>query len=270
MLTIRRRQAHNARGFPGVILRLDRGNVLCSGLKFALFAPSYLDLVNERAGVFLAGVTGTQFLSAGSGASATRTTTLGMAFDLNGGIRVEYSYLPAINPPFSVYAFADFGTGTMCSMGGSGTGRGWCVAMNASATGLRSRMTFGGVADYILAADIPNTTANGGVYTHVWTVDKNGGTFNAYLNGVSAGTGVTVGTMLSITQPFDVGTVRTATGVGTDFTKAIGCVCVWNRVISPVEIAMLHVDPYQLLAPRERIFWGHGVLFRPRPMSIMS
>jgi hypothetical protein len=267
MLTIRPRQAHNGNGFPGGFVRLNRGNVLASGLRFALFPPCYLDLVSEHPGTF-AGSGTSQWSSQGSGTSVTPTTTQGMGF--GSGVFPEYSYLAPINPPFSVFCFACYGIGTVCSFGGSGTGHGWAVSMQVSGTGLRSRLTFGGVADYTLTADIPTTTVNGGVYDHVWTVDKNGGTFNAYLNGVSPGAGITVGTMLSITQPFDVGVARTATGLIGNFAKSISCVLVWDRVISPVEISMLHVDPYQLLAPRDRIFWGHGVLFRHRPMSIMS
>lgn len=267
MLHIRPRLSHNGRGFPAGPVRLNRGNPMTSGLKFAMFPPSYLDLVNDQLGSIISSGK-PQWKPQGSGTATTRTTTLGMGID--GAVIIEYSYLSAINPPFSVFAFADFGQGPVCSFGGSGSGRGWVVAMNSGAPALRSRMTFGGVADYILAADIPGTTSAGGVYSHVWTVDKNGGTFNAYLNGVSAGAGVTVGTMNSITQPFDVGTARTSSAVIGTFTKSIGCVCVWSRVISSVEIAMLHADPYQLLAPRDRIFYGHGVLFRPRPISIMS
>jgi hypothetical protein len=227
-------------------------------LKFALFPSQYVDLVNDQRGVDVGPSTAQQWSSQGSGTSPTPTGTLGMGFP--SGVVKEFAYLSAINPPLSVFVFADYGTGTVCSFGGAGTGQGWAATMTNSGTGLRSRFTFGGVADYDLVADIPGTSFNGGVYDHVWTVDKNGGTFNAYLNGRSAGAGVAVGTMSAITQPFDVAIGRNGSGsFFNNFTKAIGTVLVWNRVISPVEIAMLHANPYQLLAPNQRVLYGVGV-----------
>jgi hypothetical protein len=145
----------------------------------------------------------------------------------------EYGSQPYFGQPFSAVALCSIpsgnaASGSFASFGGSGAGGlGWKVGI----TGLVPRVTFGNIADYPGATNLPVTTP----FVLGFTVDT--AAYRLFQDGVFKES-VAVGTATASTQAFRIG-VASSGSILEQWPGGLHGVLIWNRALSDAEQAIV-------------------------------
>jgi len=155
---------------------------------------------------------------------------------------------PLVSPPFSVaftlfFVYSGLSTQALVGQGGAtSSGKGWYVSSGAGFNDIR--ITFGGVADYIITGGI---LSSGTTYRVLVVVS--GGLAVCYLNGVNKGS-IAVGSMLTpASKPLTIGAYHTGSAYGGFPVSSIGDVVLWSRALSANDAKMDAANPHQIFEP---------------------